>query len=179
MLSFYFPSPDFCSILLSLGQVKIFVFLFLCWFCKLVLISLLMKKASGVICRGLFCSLYLLYNGYDPGVIPNSDTPFEDCINHVIKVCCNHLSKSARLKAVILEHLLKISAILFPSWFDLWIFFPAVFSWGLSVIAYGSLQLLQISKVDYIFYWIMVFILRKLPWFLWCILKYKFVSRWP
>lgn len=143
MLSFYFPSPDFCRILLSLGQVKFFCVFFLCWFCKLVLISLLMKKASGVICRGLFCSLYLLYNGYDPGVIPNSDTSSEDHINHVIKACCNHLSKPARLKAVIFEHLLKISAMLFPSWFDSWIFFLAVFSWAISVIAYSNPQLLQ------------------------------------
>lgn len=141
MLSFYFQSSDFCRILLSRAS-GVFLFLFLCWFCKLVLISLLMKKASGVICTGLFCSLYLLYNGYDPGVIPNSDTSFEDHINHVIKVCCNHLSKSARLKAVISEHLLKISAILFPPWFELWTFLSC-FSWNLSVIAYSSLQLLQ------------------------------------
>lgn len=53
----------------------------------------------------LFCSLYLLYNGYDPGVTLNSKTSFEDHINHVIKVCCIHLCNLARLTATIIRSL--------------------------------------------------------------------------
>lgn len=85
MLPFDFSTSDFRRIL-TLEQEK-----FLCGFFDAVMIFSVAidqltnaKRPQVYSAEGSFCSLYLLYNDYDPGVIVTAESPFEDHINLVI-----------------------------------------------------------------------------------------------